>query len=472
MEADQTAATTPEVAHQSNRENGGDVVWKAVSEKLSELVSGDAFGRWFSGVSEVSLSETEFKISVPNDIHQVWIETNFMPELQNAVSEVLDPVVKVVVVVHGEEGQDAGGESENGDRDDVPDVSKKSELRIKNVGLNPQYSFDKFVVGHNSEFAHAACQAVANGSGFSYNPLFLHGGSGLGKTHLMQSIGNEILRKNPDAKVTYLTSEKFTNEFIDAVKKGNLDKFRKKYRRADVLLIDDIQFLAGKERSQEEFFHTFNTLLDLQSQIILTCDRPACEVKKFDSRMISRFESGLTVELQVPMMETRLAILKRKMDDWQTKLPDELVRFLADKIKSNIRRLEGALVRVATFASLGGKDITIEKVEHLLKDILREEGSRKVTIDSIQKVVSEHFDINVSDMTSRRRPAKIAFARQVAMFLSRKLTQSSLMEIGDAFGGRDHGTVIHAVKKVEQTIKKENSMRDTVELLDAMLQRS
>ncbi len=470
MESTQTASVQA-TAKRSNKARGGEVVWSAVSTKLSELVSGDAFDRWFSGVCEVTLTESELKISVPNDIHQVWIETNFMPELQTAVSEVLDPMVKATVVVYGEEVEET---VDVGDGDAVvaPGVSKKSAQRIKNVGLNPQYCFDKFVVGHNSEFAHAACQAIANGSGFSYNPLFIHGASGLGKTHLMQSIGNEILRKNPDAKVAYLTSEKFTNEFIDALKKGNLDKFRSKYRRADVLLIDDIQFLAGKERSQEEFFHTFNTLLDLQSQIILTCDRPACEVKKFESRMVSRFESGLTVELQAPRMETRLAILKRKMDDWQTRLPDELVCFLADKIKTNIRRLEGALVRVATFASLGGKDISIERVEHLLKDILREEGSRKVTIDSIQKLVSDHFGVNISDMTSRRRPANIAFARQVAMFLSRKLTQSSLMEIGDAFGGRDHGTVIHAVKKVEQRLSKENSVRDTVELLDAMLQRS
>ncbi len=448
-----------------------DVVWNAVSEKLTELVGVDAYKRWFAGVSRSALTETEFRISVPNDIHQVWIETNFMPELQNAVSEVLEPTVKAVVAVHGEEELEDEINAESASSP-VVEVSKRSEQRIKNVGLNPQYTFDRFVVGHNSEFANAACMAVANGSGFSYNPLFLHGGSGLGKTHLMQAIGNELLRKNPDAKVVYLTSERFTNEFIDAVKKGNLDKFRKKYRRADVLLIDDIQFLAGKERTEEEFFHTFNTLLDLQSQIIMTCDRPACEVKNFDARMISRFESGLTVELQVPMMETRLAILKRKMDDWQTKLPDELVRFLANRIKSNIRRLEGALVRVATFASLGGKDVTVEKVEHLLKDILREEGARKVTIDSIQKTVSEHFDINITDMTSRRRPANIAFARQVAMYLSRKLTQSSLMEIGEAFGGRDHGTVIHAVRKVEQTVTKDISVRDTVDMLDAMLQRS
>lgn len=460
--------TTTVTATEAKKANRGDVVWSAVSEKLTELVGSDAFDRWFSGVCEVTLSETELRISVPNDIHQVWIETNFILELQHAVTEILDPIVKAIVTV---EGDDSSNEGDGGEMV-TPQQSKKSDQRIKSVGLNPQYSFDKFVVGGNSEFAHAACQAVANGSGFAYNPLFLHGGSGLGKTHLMQSIGNEILRKNPDAKVTYLTSEKFTNEFIDAVKKGKLDKFRNKYRRSDVLLIDDIQFLAGKEKSQEEFFHTFNTLLDLQSQIILTCDRPACEVKKFEPRMVSRFESGLTVELQVPMMETRLAILKRKMDDWQTKLPDELVRFLADKIKSNIRRLEGALVRVATFASLGRQNVTIERVEHLLRDILREEGSKKVTIDSIQKTVAEHFDINITDMTSRRRPANIAFARQVAMFLSRKLTQSSLMEIGDAFGGRDHGTVIHAVKKVEHSISKETSLRDTVDLLDAMLQRS
>jgi len=473
MEANQTVTRRNETAAQSSNESAQkrQVVWSAVSEKLSEYVSSDAFDRWFSGVTEVSLSESEYKIAVPNDIHQVWIETNFMPELQNAVSDTLDPMVKAVVCV---EGLDISDEVNEMCAESAPprEMSKKSELKIKSAGLNPQYSFDNFVVGHNSEFAHAACQAVANGSGFSYNPLFVHGASGLGKTHLMQSIGNEILRNNPQAKVAYLTSERFTNEFIDAVKKGNLDKFRKRYRRADVLLIDDVQFLAGKERSQEEFFHTFNTLLDLQSQIVLTCDRPACEVKNFDLRMVSRFESGLTVELQVPMMETRLAILKRKMDDWQTKLPDELVRFLADKIKSNIRRLEGALVRVATFASLGGKDVSIEKVEHLLKDILREEGSRKVTIDSIQKVVSEHFDVNIADMTSRRRPANVAFARQVAMFLSRKLTQSSLMEIGDAFGGRDHGTVIHAVKRVEQKVSNEASTRDTVDLLGAMLQRA
>ena len=454
-----------------DRVNGGNkVIWNAVVEELQQLISTDAYERWFSGATCDSISETEVLITVPNDIHQVWVETNFMPELQSAVSAVLDSVVKARVIVAGSElFEIARPESKEKSLEYVP--NKQVEQKLKTSGLNPQFSFTRFVVGQNSEFAHAACSAVADQTGMSYNPLFIHGDPGLGKTHLMQAIGHRIIRNNPNAKVVYLTSEKFTNEFIDAVKKGNVDKFRKRYRRADVLLIDDIQFLAGKERSQEEFFHTFNTLLDLQSQIVLTSDRPASEFKQFEPRMISRFESGLAVELQVPRMETRLAILHRKMDEWDTKLPAQIVTYLADRIRSNVRRLEGALMRVATFASLGGDTLTLEKVDHLLRDILREEGARKVTIDSIQKLCSEYFDVRLADMSSRRRPANIAHARQVAMYLSRKLTQSSLMEIGDAFGGRDHGTVIHAVKKVEQKMQKDGSIRDTIDLLDAQLQR-
>lgn len=459
-------------ANTSRKSNKGEAaIWVAIADSLKSQVSPDAFERWFSGAFCNALSETEVEIHVPSDIHQVWIETNFMPELQTAISTVLDPAVQAKILVAGsEEAISAEVSSETGEVA-TPVASASSERKAKNAGLNPQFTFDRFVVGHNSEFAHAACVGVASGSGYAYNPLFIHGGSGLGKTHLMHAIGHEMLRKNPNAKVFYITSEKFTNEFIDAVKKGSLDKFRKKYRRADLLLIDDIQFLAGKERTEEEFFHTFNTLLDLQSQIVLTSDRPACEIKSFDTRMVSRFESGLTVELQAPMMETRLAILKKKMEEWNAVVPDEIVRFIADRIRSNVRRLEGALVRVATFSSLGGSQISLERVEHLLRDILREEGARKVTIDAIQKAVSDHFDVRLADMSSRRRPANIAFARQVAMFLSRKLTRSSLMEIGDAFGGRDHGTVIHAVKRIETKISSDNSVRDTVDLLDAMLQR-
>ena len=450
-------------------------IWNAVAKYLQELLSPDAFQRWFDGAECAELSQNEIKISVPSDIHQVWIETNFMPELQAAVSNVLDPTVVAKVMVAGSEDLVSVGKDEDGNTEYAiaTPVAEQASLdkKLKNVGLNPLFNFQRFVVGQNSEFAHAACTAIASGAGVTYNPLFIHGSSGLGKTHLMQSVGNRILSENPNAKVVYLTSEKFTNEFIDSVKKGDLEKFRRRYRKADVLLIDDIQFLAGKERSQEEFFHTFNTLLDLQSQIVLTSDRPACEIKRFEPRLISRFESGLTVEMQTPRMETRCAILRKKMDDWDVTLSDEVIRFLSERIRSNVRRLEGALVRLATYASLGGTAITIERAETLLRDILREEGSKQVSIDAIQKAVSEHFDIRLADMSSRRRPANIAFARQVAMYLTRKMTQSSLMEIGDAFGGRDHGTVIHAVKKVENRMNKESMVRDTVDLLDAMLQR-
>ena len=293
----------------------------------------------------------------------------------------------------------------------------------------------------------------------------------MGKTHLMQAIGHECLRNDPSAKVVYLTCEKFTNEFIDAVRKGDLSKFRNRYRNADMLLIDDIQFLAGKERSQEEFFHTFNSLLDLQSQVVLISDRPACEIKNLEPRLISRFECGLTVEVQQPQIETRMAILQRKMDEWEVNLDKELIEFLAKRIRTNIRRLEGGLVRLATYASLGSEEVSIERAEGLLKDILREEGAKQVTITSIQKTVSEHFDVKVSDITGRRRPANIAFARQIAMYLSRKLTRCSLMEIGEAFGGRDHGTVIHACKKVAEKSDKEMQVRNTVEMLDSLLMK-
>ncbi|MBK1790643.1 chromosomal replication initiator protein DnaA [Persicirhabdus sediminis] len=450
-------------------------LWEKISVSLKELVSPDAYSRWFQSAELIDVSETQALLGVPSDMHQVWIETNYLPELQNAFTKDSGLPSKVSVVV-AEDGivkaavkEEAVSTSSQGRVQPKGDIDK----RLKTAGLNPQFAFDRFVVGHNNEFAHAACAAVAEKRGGAvYNPLFIHGGSGLGKTHLMQAIGQQLMNDNPSARVVYLTCEKFTNEFIDMVRKGSLENFRKKYRRADILLIDDIQFLAGKERSQEEFFHTFNTLLDLQSQIVLTSDRPASEIKNVEPRLISRFECGLTVEMQPPSMETRLAILQRKMEDWDVKLDDGLLYFLAERIRSNVRRLEGGLVRLATYASLGSGLMTQERAEELLKDILRQEGSQRVTIDAIQKAVCEHYDVRMADMTSRRRPANIAFARQMAMYLSRQLTQSSLMEIGDAFGGRDHGTVIHACRKIKQRIESERGVGDTVDLLSSTLSRA
>ncbi len=469
------------------------MLWDGVSKVLQSLVSPDAYSRWFLSAQLVSMNETEVVLAVESDMHQVWIETNYLPEVQNAFSQVSDMPSKVKIVVADEleatssspSSSKKTAESSSAASSQQPSAQVSSfgessggrmsddqiQKRLRDAGLNPQFSFSRFVVGQNNEFAQAACEAVASAKQNIYNPLFIHGDSGLGKTHLMQAIGQRMMKENSSVRVVYLTCEKFTNEFIEALRKKTIDRFRRKYRRADILLIDDIQFLGGKERSQEEFFHTFNELLDLQNQIVLTSDRPASEIKNIEPRLISRFESGLTVELSPPGMETRLAILRRKMDDWDVSLSDDILTMLAEKIQSNVRRLEGGLVRIATYASLGSEQITVERAQFLLKDILREEGQKRVNIDAIQKAVTKHFDLRLADMTSRRRPMNIAFPRQIAMFLSRKLTSCSLVEIGDAFGGRDHGTVIYACKKVEEVIETDPQIRDAVEILAADLQR-
>jgi chromosomal replication initiator protein len=312
---------------------------------------------------------------------------------------------------------------------------------------------------------------VANAPGKTYNPLFIYGGVGLGKTHLMHAIGHHTGTRKKGIKVLYITSERFTNEFIDAIQNSKLVKFRNRYRQADVLLIDDIQFLAGKERSQEEFFHTFNTLFDGHKQIVLSSDRPPSEIANLEHRLVSRFEWGLTAELQPPDVETREAILRKKAQTLEVKLENSVLRFLAERIRTNVRRLEGALMRVASFASLSGQNPSSEKIEHLLKDILQEEARRAVTIDQIQKRVAEHFDVRIADMTSKRRPANIAFPRQIAMYLARELTKSSLSEIGDAFGGRDHGTVLHAHRLVKDKMRNEEKIRQVVSFLDSQLNR-
>jgi chromosomal replication initiator protein len=468
------AARDPDEANDQIPQAPG--IWQEICEALRKSVGDDAFQRWFRAASWLGEQDGIGMIAVPGAIHQVWIETNFLPELGMAVNSVHDHIREVRMVV---QGQDIAALADhNGHLDHQSRVRKSVTLdgealerRTKSAGLNPAYTFASFVVGSNSQFAHAACEAVARKAGIGYNPLFIHGGPGLGKTHLMQSIGQEILRRRPAARVVYLTCEKFTNEFIDAVRRGDLEKFRRRYRSTDVLLIDDVQFLGGKDRSQEEFFHTFNTLLDGRNQVVLTCDRPACEIKSLEPRLVSRFECGLTVELQPPQMETRLAILRKKSHDWKVRVDESILIFLAEKIRTNVRRLEGALMRVATFASLAGESVSVEKIEHLLRDLLREEASRQVSIDAIQKAVAEHFDVRLADMTSRRRPASIAFPRQVAMYLSRTLTKGSLMEIGEAFGGRDHGTVIHACKKVSEKITGEPGLKEVIERIEAALRR-
>lgn len=465
------AAQVPHEKAQGLIHDEGD--WEKITKALCKSIGGDAFQRWFGMASWGGAYNGQGTVIVPGEIHQVWIETNYLPELLFAANQGQEGLHKISVIVAETE---ATGEAPKTSTTTEPQFRKEMpgemlDKRAAAAGLNPSYTFANFVVGGNSQFAHAACEAVAAKRSVGYNPLFIHGGPGLGKTHLMHAIGREILRHRPDCRVIYLTCEKFTNEFIEAIRKGEIEKFRRRYRNSDVLLIDDVQFLAGKERSQEEFFHTFNTLLDGRHQVVLTSDRPACEIKSIEPRLISRFECGLAVELQPPQIETRIAILRKKIVEWKVSIDETVLLFLAEKIRSNVRRLEGALVRVATFGSLAGESVSVQKVEHLLRDFIQEEASRQVTIDGIQRAVAETFDVRLADMISRRRPASIAFPRQIAMYLSRNLTHNSLVEIGENFGGRDHGTVIHACKKVTAEIGKQPGLRERIERIEQQLRR-
>jgi chromosomal replication initiator protein len=445
-------------------------LWQRLSAALKPQVSADTFKRWFSAVELIDATDNSLTFRVPNNIYQFWIESNHMAALQAAIVTAFGgprevkfsspPGTSVQVAEDAAALKEVASDSP---RDTKPVGSA--------LGLNPRNTFESFVVGPNNEIAHAASLAVAQLPARTYNPLFIYGGVGLGKTHLMQAIGQYVWAKKKSAKVMYLSSELFINEFIDAIQHSNLVKFRKRYRQADLLLIDDIQFLGGKERSQEEFFHTFNTLFDGHKQIVLSSDRPASEITNLEKRLVSRFEWGLTAELQPPDVETRMAILRKKARTMQIKLRDDVFEFLANRIRTNVRRLEGALMRVASFASLSGKELTQEVVEHLLKDILQEEARHSVTIEQIQRRVAEHFDVRLADMTSKRRPANIAFPRQVAMYLARELTKASLNEIGDAFGGRDHGTVLHACKLVKKRMHEQDTLRQTISFIDSSLQR-
>ena len=445
-------------------------LWQKLSLALKPQVSADTFKRWFSAVELVKATADSLTFRVPNNIYQFWIESNHMAALEAAIITACGGPREVKFSSPSGPSSEAGVDAVA--IKELPAEPLRDNRAIGIVaGLNPRNTFETFVVGPNNEIAHAASLAVAQSPARTYNPLFVYGGVGLGKTHLMQAIGHYVWAKKKNTRVMYLSSELFINEFIDAIQHNNLVKFRKRYRQAELLLIDDIQFLGGKERSQEEFFHTFNTLFDGHKQIVLSSDRPASEIANLEHRLISRFEWGLTAELQPPAIETRLAILRKKALALQIKLQDAVLEFLASRIRTNVRRLEGALMRVASFASLSGKELTQEVIEHLLKDILQEEARNQITIEQIQRRVAEHFDVRLADMTSKRRPANIAFPRQVAMYLARELTKASLNEIGEAFGGRDHGTVLHACKLVKKRMHEQDSVRQTISFIDSSLQR-
>lgn len=454
----------------ANLKTEAEISWEEICLLLRERIPADAFKRWFSAVSLVEATEDKIVIGVPNQIYQFWIEDNYMAPLRETLTTLMGrPIAiqfKVGVISSAQDSKEISFIEEPKNQ---PQAAQ--ELPSSHSGLNPRYTFEAYVVGASNEMAHAAAQAVANAPARTYNPLFIYGGVGLGKTHLMHAIGNAVLQKKKAQKVCYITSEQFTNEFIEALQKNALVRFRKRYRALDVLMIDDIQFLGGKERSQEEFFHTFNSLFDGRKQIVLTSDRPATEIANLQERLVSRFEWGMSAELMPPDVETRMAILHKKLAGMRVEISDEILEFLAARIRTNVRRLEGALLRVAAYASLSGKSLTVQAVEQVLKDLLQEEAKRVVTIDQIQKCVAEAFDLRPSDMNSKRRPANIALPRQVAMFLARKLTPCSFQEIGSSFGGRDHGTVLHACQKISQKMPTDEKLRQTVQFLEHKLQR-
>lgn len=443
-------------------------VWDSICNELQSLVSADAVARWFRPLILQSCEKGALTLRSDNSIYQYWIEENYLPQLKSAAAKVLGvPATVSFDFANGKGEMSAGSEI----KPDAPKTRQASRFNVANGindsrgTLNPRSTFESFVVGANNQFAAAAARAVAEAPARTYNPLFLHGSVGLGKTHLMQAIGHLIQKDRKHLKVFYVTSEQFTNDYISAIQHGELQKFRKSYRQVDVLLIDDIQFLAGKDRSQEEFFHTFNTLFDGSKQIVLTADSPPTEIANIEKRLLSRFEWGLAAELQPPDTETRLAILRHKMAAMAHRLPDPVLNFIAERVKMNVRRLEGALTRVAAFSSLHGRIITVPQVEVLLRDLLQQEGQQTVSIDLIQRRVAETYDLRLADMTSKRRPANIALPRMVAMYLSRRLTTASLNEIGDAFGGRDHGTVLHANRTIETKMKTDENLRRIVTYL-------
>lgn len=444
-------------------------LWDKIAAALRMEVTGEVFDRWFKDVEAVEINGEHVTLKVPNDIYRYWIEDNYIGSLRAAILLVVNGPRTVRFVSDGVSNVPEPELPRQPVRRAV--LEEDADEKAMANGMNPRNTFETFVVGTNNEFAHAACSAVSQNPGKVYNPLFFYGGVGLGKTHLMQAIGQHIMANRKGTKVCYVPSERFTNEFIDAIQNGTLVKFRKRYRQVDVLLIDDIQFLGGKERSQEEFFHTFNTLFDGHKQIVLSSDRPPAEIGNLEPRLVSRFEWGMTAELQPPDVETRVAILRKKAAAIGANLAPEVFQFLAERIRTNIRRLEGALTRVATFVSLSGGEPSPDRLEMLLKDLLQEEARRNISIDQIQKRVAEHFDVRFADMTSKRRPKNIAFPRQIAMYLARELTKGSLCEIGGAFGGRDHGTVLHAHRLVKERQITDDKVRQVVKFLQEQLQR-
>jgi chromosomal replication initiator protein len=440
-------------------------LWNAALANIEKKISKPSFDTWLKSTKAHSLQGDLLIITAPNEFARDWLEERYSELISRILAEITGEELAVKFIIPQNQKEE--------DLDfPTPQKKQKHEEEIvelpQNV-LNRKYTFDTFVIGSGNRFAHAASLAVAEAPAKAYNPLFIYGGVGLGKTHLMHAIGHYVLDHNPSAKVVYLSSEKFTNEFINSIRDNKAIEFRNKYRNVDVLLIDDIQFLAGKESTQEEFFHTFNTLHEESKQIIISSDRPPREIPTLEDRLRSRFEWGLITDITPPDLETRIAILRKKAKAEGLDIPNEVMLYIANQIDSNIRELEGALIRVVAYSSLINKDINADLAAEALKDIIPSSKPRVVTILDIQKVVGQHYSIKLEDFKAKKRTKSVAFPRQIAMFLSRELTDYSLPKIGEEFGGRDHTTVIHAHEKISKLLQTDSQLEKQLKEIKEML---
>ncbi len=463
-----------------NQQEKNSKLWATIMDDMGRQGGVGAYG-FEAYISKLTLKQdtgTKLVFEYPADLPIAWVEMNYLAYMKNSAARVLDAAREIELVASGVVATEQVELSPNRVKDDQIVTTQRKDRKKKtinkkilnNSGLNEDYTFENFIEGSNSEFAYAAARAAATAEDGFYNPLFIYGDSGLGKTHLLHAIGNCIREHRENAQVIYVTSEDFTNAYIEAIShKGDaLNNFRRKYRKADVLLIDDVQFLASKGKTQEEFFHTFNALFASGKQIVLSSDCPAGDITSLDKRLKSRFEQGLSVEMLPPNYETRVAILRHKVRQWKCNVAGpELLEFLARNITRSVRSLEGALIRIATFASFSGRKATVADAKKLLKDLLSSEKVSVISVDEIQRRVAEEFNIRQADLNGRRRTADIAHPRQIAMYLARKYTQLPLQDIGAAFGGRDHGTVIHATKTIEQKMDKDPDLRAIINRMTA-----
>jgi chromosomal replication initiator protein len=423
-------------------------IWDQVLARVESKVNRHSYFTWFKPTGFVADDGRTLTVRVPNPLFKDWLTKHYAVVLEEALREVDRPDVALQFLASDDE------------------IAATSEARIAEVapepvsdvpasaaqGLNPKYTFDSFIVGPSNQFAHAACRAVAEAPSLSYNPLFIYGGVGLGKTHLMHAIGQYVVHHGAGLRLTYISSERFMNEMINAVRYDRILEFRERYRSVDVLLVDDIQFVAGKEGTQNEFFHTFNALYDAQKQIVLSSDRPPHEIPRLEERLRSRFEWGLIADVQPPNLETKVAILRKKADAEAIPLPDDVAMYIASRIKSNIRELEGSLIRLIAFASLSGRTLSVELAQEVLRNVI-DHDDRAVTLEQIQKYVADYYQLKVHDLKSKNNAKSVAMPRQVAMYLCKMLTHASLPEIGKQFGGKHHSTVIHSIRKVEDLRK-------------------